>query len=537
MISMADKQQIILSYHRQGKSQRKIALALGLSRTTVFNVLQKYKQESNEASGIIPSKGIIHPPTYDSSKRTKRQLTTEIRQEIDALLATNEIKKQKGLSKQQLRVVDIHAAIIAKGHSIGYTTVCNYVRHCKEKPRAVFIRQNHRAGQAVEFDWGEVRLTLNGVEKRLQLAVFTSCYSNHRWAKLFHRQDMSSFLHAHACYFSFSRGVCQQVVYDNMRVAVAKFALKNTDKEPTEDLLKLSTYYQFDYRFCNVRKGNEKGFVERSVEYIRRKAFSLKDDFETLQQANDHLLKTIISLNQLPSKGQTASIQSRFETELQQMKPTPVTPFDAGIWRCLRIDKYCCIKVDTNYYSVPETCLPKTVSVKIYPEHLLIYNQKNELVARHQRRHTRFQFYMHLDHYLRTLLIKPGALTGSQSFQQADKKLQDVFFKYFKETPKSFIELLLLVQNEGDSIPQFHQAIEQCLKICPHQNPCPDKIKILLQMPQNQAEKIIQYSPMETQIQQQSSAQLSDIQSLIERSEGKSYSFKNKQQQQQTSFN
>lgn len=516
---MAHKQEIILSYHRQGKSQRQIAKKLGLSRTTVFNTLQKHKLETRACEDPIPQAGIVIPPTYDSSARRKRKLTQELQELIDSYLEANESKKQKGRSKQQLRAIDIHSAVTSKGHSIGYTTVCNYVRAWKSKPREVFIRQNYPAGQAVEFDWGEVRITINGVEKRLQLAVFTSCYSNHRWAKLFHRQDMSSFLHAHASYFSFTGGVAQQVVYDNMRVAVAKFALKNKDKEPTEDLLKLSTYYQFDYRFCNVRKGNEKGFVERGVEYIRRKAFGLKDDFETFEQADSHLLQTIIELNKSCSKGQTQSIQSRFEIELQQMKSAPISPFDAGILRTLRIDKYCCIRVDTNYYSVPETCLPKSVEVKIYPEYLLIYNQKKELIARHQRRHTRFQFYMHLDHYLRTLLIKPGALTGSESFQQADKALQTTFFKYFKDSPKIFIELLLFVQNEGYTIEQFQQAITQCLNICPHQNPCPDKIKILLQMPQKQALTQPLDSPLANQIQQQSMAQLTDIQALIERSE------------------
>ena len=45
-----------------------------------------------------------------------------------------------------------------------------------------------------------------------------------------------------------------------MKVAVAKFVSK-TEKVPTEDLLKLSIYYGFKYRFCNARKGNEKGHV------------------------------------------------------------------------------------------------------------------------------------------------------------------------------------------------------------------------------------------------------------------------------------
>ena len=417
MISMADKQQIILGYHRQGKSQRSIALELGISRTTVHNTLKRHKAESVTSDGSVADSGVILPPTYNSSKRSKRSLTVEIQEQIDTYLEENERKKQTGRKKQQLKAVDIHAALVDKGHRIGYTTVCNYVRAWKKTPREVFIRQRYQEGQAVDFDWGEVRLNINGTEKRLLLAVFTSCFSNHRWAKLFYRQDMSSFLHAHACYFSFSGGVAAQVVYDNMRVAVAKFTIKNTDKEPTEDLLKLSTYYQFDYRFCNARKGNEKGFVERSVEYIRRKAFCVQDNFESLQQADQHLLKTINRLNELPAKGQQQTIQKRFEQERPYLKNTPITPFDAGILNTLRIDKYSCVKVDTNYYSVPEDYQPKRVEVKIYPEYLLIYNQKHQRIARHERRHTRHQFYMELDHYLQTLRVKPGALRRAESFQ------------------------------------------------------------------------------------------------------------------------
>ena len=60
-----------------------------------------------------------------------------------------------------------------------------------------------------------------------------------------------------------------------MRLVIKKFVGRN-EKEPTEALLKLSLYYRFNFRFCNVRSGNEKGHVERSVEVIRRKAFSKK---------------------------------------------------------------------------------------------------------------------------------------------------------------------------------------------------------------------------------------------------------------------
>ena len=41
------------------------------------------------------------------------------------------------------------------------------------------------------------------------------------------------------------------MVYDNMRVAVKSFV--GGDKKPTEALMKMSGFYCFEYRFCNVR--------------------------------------------------------------------------------------------------------------------------------------------------------------------------------------------------------------------------------------------------------------------------------------------
>ena len=50
-------------------------------------------------------------------------------------------------------------------------------------------------------------------------------------------------------------GVYRTMVYHNMKVAVKKF-VSRSEKEPTDDLLKLSLYYGFRYRFCNTRSGN-----------------------------------------------------------------------------------------------------------------------------------------------------------------------------------------------------------------------------------------------------------------------------------------
>ncbi len=532
---MLKKQQVIIGHFRQGKSKKQLSKELKISRNTVRKYIEQYEQAQQEcttgSSAKEIEKGILVPPKYDSIRRSKRRLTQEIADLIERYLAQNQTKRETGLSKQQMKKTDIHEALLEAGHTIGYTTVCNYVRTVEQKQKEAFIRQQYAAGQVVEFDWGEVKLRINGVEKKLMLAVFTSAYSNHRWARLYYRQDMSSFLHSHACYFEAVGGVSQQVVYDNMRVAVRKYTLRNKDKLPTEELLRLSTYYQFDYRFCNARKGNEKGHVERSVEYIRRKAFARQDEFSDLQSGNEHLAQVNQKLNQKSVKGKTKSIIDHFEEELRVMRPSPKM-YDTAMIESLRVDKYSCIKVDTNYYSVEEGHVGAMLQTRIYPDYLQVYNAHNQGVATHQRQHTRYQYYLKIEHFLKTLRTKPGALLGSLTLVQADQQLQQIFHQHFEDAPKAFIELLIFLKKNtpeaphGYSIEAAQRAIDQCVESCPHHPICLDKIKILLAQssshtptasdaPSAAASSVVDEQEMSSTIAQFCNHQLKDIQSLM----------------------
>ena len=480
MLNMIEKQEIIIGYFRQGKSKKQLAKALGISRNTVRAYIREHEQSQAKTDSSL---GLPQAPSYDSSNRKRRALTKEVCQLIDEYLAENKRKQASGRSKQQMLGTDIHEALLEKGHQIGYRTVMTYIKAHKDKSREVFIRQDYEAGQAVEFDWGYVDLDIGGVGKKLMLAVFTSSYSNHRWARLYCRQDMSSFLDAHACYFTDVSGVAGELIYDNMRTVIRKYTLRNKDKLPTEDLLRLSAYYQFDYRFCNARRGNEKGKVERSVEYVRRKSFSRKDSFETLQAANEYLHQRCRQLNERKAHGQSESIAERFSQELAFMRPSPAR-YDSAQWRQLKVDKYSCVKVDLNFYSVSEGHVGQLLDVKVYPNTIEVYNAQNECIGIHERQHTRFDYYIKLDHYLITLSRKPGALAGSLGLQQADGRLRHWFNQHFKHQPKVFIELLLWMKQEQHTIEQVQLAIDKCLRICPHQSPDLDKIKVLVQQAQ-----------------------------------------------------
>jgi len=516
MLSMIEVQQIVISYYRQGKSQRAIARQLGVHRRTVKRYIDLYEWEQSKQK--LSSTGIVQEPKYNSSKRKRIKLTDEVKVFIDACLAKNESKSKQGLHKQKMRSIDIYESLKASEHDIGYTTVCNYVRSQKRIKKEKFIKQFYDPGSLIEFDWGWVKLFIGGKLVRLKMAVFTSAYSNHRYARIFMREDMCSFLEAHTHYLNYIDGVPLCFLYDNMKVAVAKFTIKQSDKKPTNDLLKLSSYYQFDFRFTNAGKGNEKGHVERSVEYVRRKAFSISDHFDSLESANDYLLEKVKELNGKISKGESQTIQEAFEQERKVLKQLPVSVYQTAILTTCKLDKYNTICVDTNHYSVPETVQSNLVEVKKYSDQIHIYDNKSNKIAVHQRRYAKHQWFINLDHYLFTLKTKPGALACSYALKQAPDVLKNLFENHYKDKPKIFIEIALFCKEHKISILDWQEATEQYSKQTTNAITAQTIIFILQQITRTNSkkdDKIENKSPLSEEITLSANQQLKQIQNIF----------------------
>src|SRR5665648_584506 len=175
------------------------------------------------------------PPLFRIGTRSKVHLTQEVQSFIDAQLEANGKKVQQGMRKQILKNIDILQLLHEQGFGIGYTTVCNYIREKLGKSatrQEAFIRQQYEPGSVCEFDWGEIKLNIAGHIFRFQLAVFTSAYSNYRYAMIYKRQDTLAFMESHISFFEHIGGVYHQMVYDNMRVAVAQFVGKHEKETP-----------------------------------------------------------------------------------------------------------------------------------------------------------------------------------------------------------------------------------------------------------------------------------------------------------------
>lgn len=471
MISLNQKQEIIIAAFLEGKSQRQIASEFRIDRKTIRKYVNRYNETRNalinnpnsfnENRPLIDD--IVETPKYDASNRIKYKLTEDILNRIKFHLNENIRKRSSGQSKQQKKKIDIYEALEAEGYDISYTTVCNTIRNLLSEGAEAYIKAEYDYGDVCEFDWGEVKVYINDELKVFQMAVFASAKGNYRYSRLFTKQDTACFKESHAQFFEHIGNVYRTIVYDNMKVAVKRF-VGPTEKEPTESLLKLSIYYGFRFRFCNAHSGNEKGHVERSVEYVRRKAFSFNDRFNSLEEANEYLQSVCNSLNLKPrpyNEGKSAVDILKVEREYMLPK---MPMFDAARIEESRVDKYSTISLNTCRYSVPDRFVGKIILSKIYSSKILCYCDGNK-IAEHDRKYGFNEWSIKLEHFLKTLKKKPGALASSTAMQQADPRLQHIYNTYYIKREKEFIELLFLISEK--SLEDVITAIKTLKKVSP----------------------------------------------------------------------
>ncbi|MFA7412773.1 MAG: IS21 family transposase [Tissierellaceae bacterium] len=357
---MDQKAEILLGYFREHKSQREISRDFKISRDTVSKYIKEFESKNEELMNLASEEDadrnkilllieeMSSKPKYDTSNRVKTKLTEEVINEIDKLVKLNEKNRSLGRRKQLMKKIDIHEKLIELGFDISYPTVCNFLRENYDKKEA-FIRQEYNLGEILEFDWGEVNISIEGKPTTLQMGLLTTAKGSHHYARLYQNQKMENYLDIHVKAFNSMGGVHKEIVYDNMKQAVRRFVGKG-EKEATEDLIKISLYYGFKYRFCNIASGNEKGHVERGIEFVRRKAFSSQTEFDSIEEANKHLLK---KLSQLNSKKRNW-LQDKSPLDiLKEERPylLPLKPsYDSSRRAEYRVNKYSVINIDQNKY-------------------------------------------------------------------------------------------------------------------------------------------------------------------------------------------
>jgi hypothetical protein len=297
------------------------------------------------------------------------------------------------------------------------------------------------------------------------------------------------------------------MVYDNMRVAIAEFVGRN-EKEPTRALTNLSGWFQFRWRFCNVRRGNEKGHVERSVEFVRRKAFCHIDSFDTIEQARGHLRATVEKINnQCNGSSEKTPAQLLDEEKLHLWKYPG--EMECYLTTCLKIDKYSTFCYGTNRYSVPDYLVGRLVEVKVYAKGLKVYHN-NLYLCSHERNYGTYRWQIDIEHYLSTLSRKPGALHGSVALEQSPPEIKALYHRYFESQPRGFIDILLYCKNKQISHERLVDTVQKVIVLCPGDVSVDKVIALLGNQPQDMVSPELQPEKRD-EIEDHSIRQLQEI--------------------------
>ena len=209
--SLMDKLTII-RLKEAGRSNRSIERELGIGRKTVARYWKKHLALIDSIK-LNPSDSeakdqIVEAPSYQVGNRSKRKYTPEIDARVNELIQS-EIEKTQHLGphKQKLTATGIFEIIHSEGFDIGKSTILNQVKEKRNSHKEAFIRQEYPLGYRAEFDFGEVKLSINGTVKKYMLAIFSAPTSGFRRARLYESANQKVLMDAHIHFFN-SVGGC-----------------------------------------------------------------------------------------------------------------------------------------------------------------------------------------------------------------------------------------------------------------------------------------------------------------------------------------
>ena len=153
------------------------------------------------------------------------------------------------------------------GYVGGETIVKDAVRAWKQHHREVFLPLSHPPGEA-QVDFGFADVWLAGELTKVALFVMTLPYSDAIFIQAFPRECTEAFLESHRRAFDFLGGVPTRISYDNSKIALASIT-GSRERKVTREFQRLKSHYLFVDHFCLVRRPNEKGHVERLVDFSR----------------------------------------------------------------------------------------------------------------------------------------------------------------------------------------------------------------------------------------------------------------------------
>jgi len=353
----------------------------------------------------------------------------------------------------RLRATRLFHMIRPRGYTGSITQLRRVVAELRPPRREAFLRLHTFPGEQAQADWahfGEV--AIGRARRRLSGFVLTLSYSRALWLEFFFDQSLENFLLGHVHAFQDWGGAPRSVETDNLRSVVLERRGDAIHFHPR--FLELSAHYHFATRPCRPARGNEKGRVERAIQYARGSFFAARS-FTTLTDFNRQALDW---RNQVAHQRRWPGDDSRivaqaFEEEKPHLLPLPAHPFSCELMRTVYADKTLCVRFDLNDYSVPPQVLGRALTLVASPTIVRLLDGSRE-IASHLRSYDRHQLVEDPAHRQALLAQKRKALGSTASGRLAasvpeSQAFLQAAFERGESTAPLTAQLLRLLDDYG----------------------------------------------------------------------------------------
>jgi transposase len=447
---------VIRRWHfREGMPIREITRRTGLSRNTVRKYL---------ASGVVE-------PRYP-----KRKSPTKL-DDYELTLTSWLFRESRRHRKQRKNLKQLHSDLVQLGYTGSYDRVAAFARAWRQEQQEAkrtaakntFVPLAFAPGEAFQFDWSEDYAVINGVNTKLQIAHFRLSHSRAFFLRAYLLQSHEMLFDAHYHAFQSFGGVPERGIYDNMKTAVDKVG-RGKQRTINKRFQAMVSHYLFEAEFCNPAAGWEKGQVEKQVRDMRHRIWQDTPAFQSLAALNTWLKQRCVALwQEIPHpQDKRRTLDDYWQAERACLMEVPAA-FDGFIEFNKRVTSTCLITHEHNRYSVPASFANRPVSLRVYPDRLVIVAEANVL-ATHDRVFTRDhsvsgKTIYDWRHYLSVVQRKPGALRNGAPFAELPESFRKLQAKLLKHPggDREMVDVLALVLLHDEQL--VEQAVAEALKV------------------------------------------------------------------------
>jgi transposase len=445
---------VIRRWHfREGMPINEIERRTGLSRDTIRKYL---RSDTVDPKFQVP----VRPSKLDPSAQ---KLSDWLRVEAGKL------RKQRRTAKQ------MHADLVVLGYEGSYERVAAFVRVWKGERqreqqtsrRGTFVPLVFGPGEAFQFDWSEDWAMLGGERTKLQVAHTKLSHSRAFIVRAYPLQTHEMLFDAMTQAFRVLGGVPRRGIFDNMKTAVDRIG-SGKARQVNARFAAMASHYLFEPEFCNPASGWEKGQVEKNVQDARRRLWQPLPTFANLDGLNAWLEERCIAQwSQIVHGNLPGSVADAHAGEVASLMPLR-RPFDGFVEQTKRVSPTCLVNFERNRYSVPASFANRPVSLRIYPERIVVVAE-GQILCEHTRiiersHHQPGRTIYDWRHYLAAIQRKPGALRNGAPFldlPEAFRRLQGLLLKR-PGGDREMVEILALVLHHDEQAVLY--AVEVALE-------------------------------------------------------------------------